>query len=207
MATRDHDRNAEAARNRLVAGIAIATAVAMVGAAYAAAPLYFLFCRATGFAGTTQVAASGPALRGERALTVRFDANVAPGLPWTFEAETASIRLRTGATATVYFKVRNRVAHATAATAVYNVTPDVMGAYFDKISCFCFTEQKLNAHEQAEWPVVFFLDPKLDTDTTMTAVDAITLSYTMFAPPNQVKTGAAKTVKSGAAGITTLPPG
>ena len=187
MATRDHDRNAEAARNRLVAGIAIATAVAMVGAAYAAAPLYFLFCRATGFAGTTQVAASGPALRGERALTVRFDANVAPGLPWTFEAETASIRLRTGATATVYFKVRNRVAHATAATAVYNVTPDVMGAYFDKISCFCFTEQHLGPGESAELPVVFFLDPGLERDATLKGVQDITLSYTLFAAPDSGK--------------------
>ncbi len=99
--------------------------VGMVGAAYAAVPLYFLFCRATGFAGTTQVATAAPALKGQRTLTVRFDANVAPGLPWDFEPETTSIPLRTGAAATVFFKVRNRSASPTAATAVYNVTPAV----------------------------------------------------------------------------------
>src|SRR5450756_2329011 len=106
----------QARRNRIVATCAVAAALAMVGAAYAAVPLYFAFCRATGFAGTTQVAAAAPAREGQRLLTVRFDANVAPGLPWSFEAETASVQLRTGATATVYFKVRNRAAKETAAT-------------------------------------------------------------------------------------------
>ena len=180
-------RSQQRARNRLVAACAVVAAVAMVGAAYAAVPLYFLFCRATGFAGTTQVAAAAPALKGQRVLTVRFDANVAPGLPWSFEAETASIQLRTGATATVYFKVRNRVAHETSATAVYNVTPDVAGGYFDKISCFCFSEQHLGAGESAELPVVFFLDPRLERDETLNGVDDITLSYTLFAAPDSAK--------------------
>jgi cytochrome c oxidase assembly protein subunit 11 len=169
------------ARNHLVAVCAALVAVAMVGAAYAAVPLYFLFCRATGFAGTTQVAKTAPALRGQRMLTVRFDANVAPGLPWSFEAETASVQLRTGATATVYFKVHNRTSHETAATAVYNVSPEVSGAYFDKISCFCFSEQHLGPGETAELPVVFFLDPRLEGDETLNRVDEITLSYTLFA--------------------------
>ena len=106
----------DAARNRFVALCAVLIAVGMVGAAYAAVPLYFMFCRATGFAGTTQIAAAAPALKGQRLINVRFDANVAPGLPWTFEAETASVQVRTGATATVYFKVRNRASHETAAT-------------------------------------------------------------------------------------------
>jgi len=181
MTTPVKNPRSAAARNRLVAACALATAVAMVGAAYAAVPLYFMFCRATGFGGTTQVAASAPALRGARILTVRFDANVAPGLAWSFEPETAAIRLRTGATATVYFKVRNRVAEATAATAVYNVTPGVAGAYFDKISCFCFAEQRLGANESAELPVVFFLDPALERDETLNGIQEITLSYTLFA--------------------------
>ena len=170
-----------AARNHLVAACAIVAALAMVGAAYAAVPLYFLFCRATGFAGTTQVATAAPALKGQRMLTVRLDANVAPGLPWTFEAETASVRLRTGATATVYFKVHNRTQRETSATAVYNVSPGVAGAYFDKISCFCFSEQHLAPGETAELPVVFFLDPKLEHDETLNRVEEITLSYTLFA--------------------------
>jgi cytochrome c oxidase assembly protein subunit 11 len=175
------------ARNRIVAISALAIAIGMVGAAYAAVPLYFLFCRATGFAGTTQVASAAPALRGQRELTVRFDANVAPGLPWAFEAETPFVKLRTGATATVYFKVRNRVDRETAATAVYNVTPGVIGGYFDKISCFCFSEQRLGPKETAELPVVFFLDPKLEQDATINQIDEIALSYTLFAAPDAGK--------------------
>ena len=187
MNGREKTPQAKAARNHLVAACAVVVALAMVGAAYAAVPLYFLFCRATGFAGTTQVAAAAPALKGQRVLTVRFDANVAPGLPWTFEAETASVRLRTGATATVYFKVHNRTQRETAATAVYNVSPGVAGAYFDKISCFCFSEQHLGPDETAELPVVFFLDPKLEQDETLNRVEEITLSYTLFAAPDSNK--------------------
>jgi cytochrome c oxidase assembly protein subunit 11 len=177
----------EKARNRLVAVCAALAAIGMVGAAYAAVPLYFLFCRATGFAGTTQVAAVAPALKGQRLITVRFDANVAPGLPWSFEAETDMVQLRTGATATVYFKVHNRVARDTAATAVYNVSPEVSGAYFDKISCFCFSEQHLGPNETAELPVVFFLDPRLEKDETMNGVQQLTLSYTLFAATDSGK--------------------
>jgi cytochrome c oxidase assembly protein subunit 11 len=187
MSEHDKTRSAGTSRNRVVAIGALLVAIGMVGASYAAVPLYFLFCRATGFAGTTQVAAAGPTLRGQRLLTVRFDANVAPGLPWTFEAETGSVQLRTGATATVYFKVRNRAGYDTAATAVYNVTPGVIGAYFDKISCFCFSEQHLGPNESAELPVVFFLDPRLEKDQTINGIEDITLSYTLFAAPDSGK--------------------
>jgi cytochrome c oxidase assembly protein subunit 11 len=167
-------------RNRAT-GLAVALVFfVMLGAAFAAVPLYGLFCRATGFAGTTQVAHVAPALRGERLITVRFDTNVGPGLPWTVEPETTSLTLRTGATATVYFKFRNQVGRETAANAVYNVTPDVSGAYFDKIACFCFTEQHLGPAETVELPVVFFLDPKLEQDPTMKDVDELTLSYTLY---------------------------
>ena len=161
--------------------IAGGAAVAMVGAAYAAVPLYYAFCRATGFAGTTQVALHDSATKGQRTLNVRFDANVAPGLDWTFEPEIDSIELRSGVTKTVYFKVHNRSDRETASTAVYNVTPEISGAYFDKISCFCFSEQHLGPHETAELPVVFFLDPALEKDKDMNAVESITLSYTLFA--------------------------
>ncbi len=170
------------ARNRRVGVIVALTAVAMVGASYAAVPLYAAFCKATGFAGTTQVARTNSGVRGVRTISVRFDANVAPGLDWTFEPETPTVKLRTGATTTVFFRVHNRDPHETAAVAVYNVTPEVSGAWFDKISCFCFTEQKLGPNETAELPVVFFLDPRLEKDHTMDAVDAITLSYTLFTP-------------------------
>jgi cytochrome c oxidase assembly protein subunit 11 len=170
------------ARNRRIGLITAATALAMVGAAYAAVPLYFAFCRATGFAGTTQVAGAASAVKGARSLIVRFDANVAPGLDWTFEPETTHIVLRTGVTATVFFRVHNRSNRETAATAVYNVTPEISGAWFDKISCFCFSEQHLGPGESAELPVVFFLDPRLEGDHDMDQVEAITLSYTLFVP-------------------------
>ncbi len=144
-------------------------------------------CTATGFAGATQVAKSNAGVRGSRTLSARFDANVAPGLDWAFEPETPSITLRSGATATVFFRVHNRDPRETAAVAVYNVTPEVSGAWFDKISCFCFSEQKLGWNESAELPVVFFLDPRLEKDHTMDAVDAITLSCTLFAPSKEAK--------------------
>ncbi|HLW92438.1 MAG TPA: cytochrome c oxidase assembly protein [Roseiarcus sp.] len=167
-------------RNRRTAIAAAAVFFVMLGAAFAAVPLYRLFCQATGFAGTTQVAHVAPTLKGRRTLTVRFDVNVGQGLPWSVEPETPSIDLRTGETATVYFKFRNQAGRPTAANAVYNVTPDVAGAYFDKIACFCFSEQRLGPAETAELPVVFFLDPKLEQDETMKDIGALTLSYTLY---------------------------
>jgi cytochrome c oxidase assembly protein subunit 11 len=179
-------------RNRTT-GIAVALLFfVMLGLAFAAVPLYGLFCRTTGFAGTTQVAHVAPALKGKRLITVRFDANIGAGLPWTVEPETPSITLRTGQTATVYFKFRNQVGRETAANAVYNVTPDVSGAYFDKIACFCFTEQHLGPAETAELPVVFFLDPKLEQDETMNDVDTLTLSYTLYPARDQARPAAAE---------------
>ena len=168
-------------RNHRIAWIAAVTAIAMIGATYAAVPLYAEFCKRTGFAGTTQVARTVPTIRGARSLVVRFDANVSQDLDWTFEPETSSITLRTGATATVFFHVHNRSAKDTAAVAAYNVTPEVAGGWFDKISCFCFNEQRLGPGESADLPVVFFLDPALEQAHEMDDVEAITLSYTMFA--------------------------
>ena len=174
-------------------GLAVfAVFVLMIGAAYASVPLYRVFCRATGYGGTPQVATSGPQKAGARTLTVRFDANVAPGLPWVFEPETPEISLKTGTTATVYYRVRNLVGRDTAANATYNISPDVGGFYFNKIACFCFNEQHLGPDEVAELPVVFFLDPALEKDPTMKNVDTVTLSYTFFAakkPPAVAVTG------------------
>lgn len=154
--------------------------VGMVGLSYAAVPLYRAFCQATGFAGTTQVAHAAPDRKGGRSLTVRFDSNVGPGLPWTFQPETPEVTLRTGVTATVFFKVRNNAGRPTTGRAEYNVSPDVVGGYFDKISCFCFSEQTIGPDETVEMPVVFFLDPDLEKDKTLASVDAVTLSYTFY---------------------------
>ena len=170
-------------RNGRAALSGAALVLTMIGLTYAAVPFYAAFCRATGYEGTTQIAKTDAGFEGRRTLRVAFDANVAPGLPWSLEPETDALVVRTGRTATVFFRARNLSDKPTAANAVFNVTPEVSGAWFDKIQCFCFSEQHLGPHETAEWPVVFFLDPKLETDDSMAKVDSITLSYTMFATP------------------------
>lgn len=170
-------------RHRTLVPLAVVCGVALsLGMSFAAVPLYRVFCQATGFGGTTQRAEQGATHRGKRSIAVRFDANVAPGLPWRFEPEVPEVTLRTGETATVYFKTTNTADHETVAEAKYNVTPDVAGLYFDKIACFCFNQQRLKAHETVEMPVVFFLNPALEDDETMDGVDTLTLSYTFFAP-------------------------
>jgi cytochrome c oxidase assembly protein subunit 11 len=164
-----------------VALLVAAASLAMLGLSFAAVPLYRLFCSATGFGGTPRAASVAPLEKGQRDLTVRFDANVAPGLSWKFAPETSQIKLRTGRTATVYFKASNESGHETAARAVFNVSPDSAGAYFNKIACFCFDEQRLGPGETREMPVLFYLDPALEQDAAMGGVQTITLSYTFFA--------------------------
>ena len=168
-------------QRHLVAIVIAGTSLAMLGLAFAAVPLYRLFCATTGFAGTPQIARRPSDIKGQRVLTVRFDANVAPGLVWKFAPETSFLKLRTGETATVFYKVTNLSDQATEARAMFNVTPDGFGAYFDKIVCFCFSEQKLGPSESLELPVVFFLDPALEKDPNLAEVAEVTLSYTFFA--------------------------
>jgi cytochrome c oxidase assembly protein subunit 11 len=153
---------------------------AMVGAAYAAVPLYDWFCRTTGFGGTTQVASAGPSHVLDRKLKVRFDANVAGGLPWRFEPEQTSIEVRLGEVVTVAYRVVNESARETTGVASYNVSPPTVGGYFSKINCFCFTDQRLKAGEKRDMTVVFFVDPALAKDSEQDDLDTITLSYTMY---------------------------
>ena len=159
-------------------GVFVAT---MVGAAFAAVPFYNWFCRATGFQGTTQVATSAPAAVLDRKVTIRFDANVGGNLPWRFEPDQTSIEARIGEVVTVGYTVVNESARTTVGEASYNVTPPTVGAYFSKINCFCFTEQRLAPGERREMPVVFFVDPALVKDHDQDNLDSITLSYTMYA--------------------------
>jgi cytochrome c oxidase assembly protein subunit 11 len=154
---------------------------AMVGAAYAAVPFYNWFCRATGFQGTTQVANSGPAQVLQRKVKIRFDANVSGNLPWRFEPDQTVIEDRIGEVVTVGYTVVNDSARATVGEASYNVSPPTVGAYFSKINCFCFTEQRLAPGEKREMTVVFFVDPALVEDHDQDSLDSITLSYTMYA--------------------------
>lgn len=152
----------------------------MVGAAYAAVPLYDMFCRVTGFGGTPRVAQSVPENASERTVRVMFDANVTPGLPWTFTPETRSVNVRLGETKMVLYRVTNTSNEDTWGTATYNVTPEIAGAYFAKLECFCFTTQHLGPGESMEMPVVFFVDPDLDRDPDARRVPVITLSYTFY---------------------------
>ena len=148
--------------------------------AFAAVPLYDWFCRTTGFAGKPIVAKAAPGNVLDRKITVRFDANVAGGLPWRFQPEQNSVEVRVGDILTVNYLVINESARETVGNASYNVSPPTVGAYFQKINCFCFTEQRLKPGEKREMPVVFFIDPKLAADAEFDNLNTITLSYTMY---------------------------
>jgi cytochrome c oxidase assembly protein subunit 11 len=152
----------------------------MIGMSFAAVPLYSWFCRTTGYGGTTQVAKSAPRQTSDRTVTVRFDANVAAGLPWRFEPEQRTIDVKLGQVVTVYYSVTNEAARVTAGQAGYNVSPSTVGIYFEKINCFCFTEQTMKPGERRDMAVVFYVDPKLAEDSEKDRVDLITLSYTFY---------------------------
>jgi cytochrome c oxidase assembly protein subunit 11 len=153
----------------------------MVGASYAAVPFYNWFCRSTGFNGTTQVATSAPKAGPiARRIAVRFDSNVAGGLPWKFQPEKTEIEVAIGEVVTVYYTVTNQAARTTAGQAAYNVTPLTVGSYFEKINCFCFTEQTMAPGETREMPVVFYVDPSIVQDHENDGLNTITLSYTFY---------------------------
>ena len=167
-------------RDKIVAVACGLTVAGMVGAAYAAVPFYDWFCRTTGYAGTTQVATSGPGGIIDRKVIVRFDANVGPGLPWRFTPEQNQIEVKLGQVATVHYQVINEAARPSSAAAAYNVTPLTVGSYFNKINCFCFTEQRLKAGETREMTVVFYVDPAMAKDFDNADTNTITLSYTFY---------------------------
>jgi cytochrome c oxidase assembly protein subunit 11 len=169
---------------------------AMVGASFASVPLYNWFCRTTGFAGTTQVAETAPGHVLGRSLTIRFDSNVAPSLPWRFKPEQNEINVRIGEVATVHYKVVNLAAREVAAQASYNVSPPTVGAYFTKINCFCFTEQTMKPGETREMTVVFYVDPAIVDDHDQDSLNTITLSYTFYRLPEQTQPVAQATGKN-----------
>ena len=167
-------------RDVVVAAICGMVVALMVGASFAAVPFYNWFCRHTGFGGVTQVSEKAPTEVLGRKVTVRFDSNVAPGLPWKFEPEQNEISLRIGEVATVHYKVINEAAREITAQAAYNVSPPQVGAYFTKINCFCFTQQTLAAGETREMTVVFYVDPSIVKDHDQDRLNTITLSYTFY---------------------------
>ena len=184
-----NDGKGDTGKPHLRRDVAIAAAcgvlvAGMVGASFAAIPLYKIFCSVTGFAGTTQVARIAPKHELARELTIRFDSNVTPGLPWKFVPEQNEIKLHIGEVATVHYKVINEAARAITAQASYNVTPPTVGAYFDKINCFCFTQQTMKPGETREMTVVFYVDPKIVNDRDQDPLNTITLSYTFYRLPD-----------------------
>jgi cytochrome c oxidase assembly protein subunit 11 len=174
-----HIGNARARRATLIGCIAFATF--MLGAAFAAVPLYNMFCKLTGFDGTPIVRSTAAGEVLDRTVLVRFDTNVAPGLAWSFVPETREITARIGETQTLFFRVRNEGSRAAAGVATYNVQPGQAGAFFVKMKCFCFDEQTLKPGETMDFPVVFYVDPSLAKDKTLAELNTITLSYTYFA--------------------------
>jgi cytochrome c oxidase assembly protein subunit 11 len=168
-------------RDAMVASLCGLFVVVMVGASYAAVPFYNWFCRATGFNGTTQVAKVVPtAAPLARTVAVRFDSNVAGGLPWKFEPEKNQIQVKIGEVVTVYYTVTNESARTTTGQAAYNVAPLTVGKYFEKINCFCFTEQTMKPGETRQMPVVFYVDPSVLKDSDNDGLNTITLSYTFY---------------------------
>lgn len=168
------------AKNRKVALLSTLVVVSMVGLAYASVPLYRLFCQVTGFGGTTQRAEAAPEKTVDRRMTILFDANKAPSLPWTFEPMQRSLAVKVGEENFAYYRATNTSNRTITGTAVFNVTPATAGAYFNKIECFCFTEQTLKPGESVEMPVSFFVDPAIVDDRGMDKVTTITLSYTFY---------------------------
>lgn len=167
-------------RDILVASICGFVVALMVGASYAAVPFYDWFCRATGFNGTTQVATSTPEKSLERRISVRFDSNISGGLPWKFQPEQNEISVKIGEVVTVYYTVTNQAARPTAGVASYNVAPLTAGSFFQKVNCFCFTEQSFGPGEKREMAVVFYVDPALAADREFDDLNTITLSYTFY---------------------------
>ena len=164
--------------------ILLAVLAVMSGLTAASVPLYRIFCGATGFGGTTQRAQTTPDEISKVPVTVSFDAQTAPGLDWEFRPLTPSVTVHPGARTQVLFRAVNRGATPVTVRAVYNVTPTKIGIYFDKLQCFCFSNQTLQPGEKADMAVVFFVDPDMLTDPDTREVRAITLSYTMFRAAN-----------------------
>ncbi len=167
-------------RNTRTGLVLASVAVGMVGLAFASVPLYRLFCQVTGFGGTTQVATEAPDAIVDRTMTVRFNADVDPKLPWTFQPNQRQVSVRVGESGLAFYTARNLSEAPLTGTATFNVTPLKAGQYFNKVQCFCFDEQRLEPGQEVEMAVSFFVDPAIMDDRNLDEVKTITLSYTFF---------------------------
>jgi cytochrome c oxidase assembly protein subunit 11 len=169
--------------NARVGFMAGALAISMVGVGFAAVPLYRLFCQVTGFGGTTMrvdAAQAATIVATQKPITIRFDANHRGDLPWEFRPERPTDTVSIGAKDMSIFIAKNLSGEPVTGTATFNVTPELAGKYFNKIQCFCFTEQTLKPGEQVRMPVLYYVDPKIMTDPETKDIQEITLSYTFY---------------------------
>lgn len=172
------------AKIRRTALLCSVVVVGMTGLAFAAVPLYDMFCRVTGFDGRPVTGTSGSGRILDRTISVRFDANVAPALGWRFEAERTEVKARIGETQTIFYKITNTSSRPVTGIATYNVQPTLAAAHFVKIQCFCFTDTTLQPGESIEAPVVFYIDPEIVENRDLPNLKSITLSYTYFPSKN-----------------------
>jgi cytochrome c oxidase assembly protein subunit 11 len=174
-------------RHVAIATVCAGVAVGMVGMSFAAVPLYRLYCQVTGYAGTTQRAEKASEVVLDRTLKVYFDSNVAADLPWTFEPVQRTLEVKVGENALAFYQATNNTDRAITGTAVFNVAPEAIGIHFNKVECFCFTEQTLEPGQTVDMPVSFYVDPAFVDDEDTKDLSELTLSYTFYAvdPPKQ----------------------
>ncbi|PZO74708.1 MAG: cytochrome c oxidase assembly protein [Mesorhizobium amorphae] len=200
MTTQPTTENPSKAKaNRLIAVSCVAFFGAMVGAAYAAVPLYELFCQVTGYGGTTKRVEQASDVILDQKITIRFDANT-NGVPWDFGPVDRSMTIRIGETAQAHYKATNSFSKPTRGTASFNVTPEMAGAYFSKLECFCFTDTELQPGETLDMPVVFYVDPDIVNVPELKNLHTITLSYTFFPTPQKPAASAQAPAPTGTLG-------
>ena len=171
---------AEGKRNNAVAVGLTAVVAGMVGLSFASVPLYRMFCAYTGFGGTPQIGGGQSASVSTKSITVRFNADTNPNLPWSFTPAQRQVTLPMGAEQVAFYTARNEASTPVTGVALYNVTPESVGKYFHKTACFCFNEQTLAANQQMQFPLSFWVDPAIAKDPNTADVRVITLSYTFF---------------------------
>ena len=186
MSTAQKQNNLKA-QNKKVIFIITFVGMLMLSLSYAAVPLYDIFCRVTGFGGTTQIASSAPGSTGHPNINIRFESNITDSLNWDFYSKTKTVKIPMGEEKTIYYFAKNLSDEPIVGTATFNVTPAKAGQYFMKIDCFCFVEQLLNPGESMNMPVTFFIDPDLYKDENVQEVNEITLSYTFMKSMDQSK--------------------
>ena len=186
MSTAQNQNNLKA-QNKKVIFIISFIGMLMLSLSYAAVPLYDIFCRVTGFGGTTQIASSAPGSSGHPNISIRFESNITDSLNWDFYSKTKTVKIPMGEEKTIYYFAKNLSDEPIVGTATFNVTPAKAGQYFMKIDCFCFVEQLLNPGESMNMPVTFFIDPDLYKDENVQEVNEITLSYTFMKSMDQSK--------------------